>query len=308
MVATKLNYHILDVFTPTRFLGNPLAIVQVPASEAANLTQEQKQIIAREFNLVETVFMHDPPLNAPPDDPVKIDIFTTEEEIPFAGHPTVGSSWYLLYGPGSAGPGGDRKEAKLKVKAGHISAVSQGASGRVKLQVPVDFKEHNPIQFSSFKSSQPNLQAVDYVNGLDSAEPVVSIVKGMTFILLQLNSEDALGRLQVTPERIKVPWLGEWQGIVALYGFYEREDGVIRTRMTLGTLEDPATGSAASTLAGWLAKRKGPGNWKIEIVQGVEMGRRSDIEVSVDVGDDGELKKIELGGTAVEVAEGSIYL
>lgn len=249
--------------------------------------------------------MHENPPDAAPDAPVRIDIFTTEEELPFAGHPTVGSSWFLLSGPGSSGKG--RKGITLKTKAGDIPAVLQD-SGRVLLQVPIDFKEHKPIQLSSLKSAQPSLQAADYVNGLEGAEAVASIVKGMTFVLLRLNSEDALKKLQGIAERIEVPWLGEWQGLVALYAFYERDDGIVRTRMLRGAWEDPATGSAASTLGGWLGKRKGPGRWTIRIVQGVEMGRRSDIEVRVEVGSDGEINKIELGGEAVEVVEGSISL
>jgi len=211
----------------------------------------------------------------------------------------------LLCGSGNAGK--DRKEITLKTKAGDVPVLSQGG-GRVRIQVPIDFKEHKPIQLSSFKSAQQGLQAMDYANGLDGEEVVTSIVKGATFVLLRLNSEDALKKLQVNPERIKVPWLGEWQGPVALFAFYEREDGVVRARMMLGTWEDPACGAGSSALGGWLGKRKGAGSWKIEIIQGVEIGRRSEIEVHVEIGGDGEVKKLELGGAAVEVAEGSIYL
>ncbi|KAJ3573492.1 hypothetical protein NP233_g2402 [Leucocoprinus birnbaumii] len=281
MPEIRLNFQIIDVFTKTRYIGNPLAIVHVPSSQSAILTQEQKQLVAQEFNLSETVFMHDNPPNASPDTPVKVDIFTTEEELPFAGHPTVGSSWYLLTKSGQK-----RNEVTLKIKAGDIHAVLQD-SGRVRLQVPVDFKVHDGIELSWLKSTQPEVQVTDYASGAEGKEAVASIVKGMTFVLVRLNSEDALRRLKGYTKRIEVPWLGEWQGL---------------------TLEDPATGSAASTLAGWLAKRRGPGSWKFEIVQGVEMGRRSDIEVQVGVGQDGEVKKVELGGEAVEVMEGSIVV
>ncbi|KAJ3573493.1 hypothetical protein NP233_g2403 [Leucocoprinus birnbaumii] len=298
----KLHFQVIDVFTKTRYTGNPLAIVHVPHSQSPSLTQEQKQLIAREFNLVETVFMHDNPPGAAPDTPVKIDIFTTEQEIPFAGHPTVGSSWYLLTQSGEG-----KKSATLMTKAGEIPAALQD-SGRVRLQVPIDFKEHEGIQLSWLKSTQPDLQAADYASGAGGKEFVASIVKGMNFVLLKLNSEDALRRLKCHTGRIKVPWLGEWEGLVILYAFYEREDGIIRTRMFLETLEDPATGSAASTLGAWLAKRKGPGTWRFKIVQGVEMGRRSDIEVQVEVGDTGEVSKVELGGEAVAVSEGTIYV
>lgn len=305
MSSNKLNFHTIDVFTATRYQGNPLAIVHVPVAESAKLTQERKQLIAREFNLAETVFMHENPPDLAPDAPVKIDIFTTEEELPFAGHPTVGSSWFLLSGPGQAGK--NRKEITLKTKAGNIPAALQ-SSGKVRIQVPADFKDHDPVPLVRFKSAQVNLQGTDYVNGSDGAEAVASIVKGVSYVLLKMKSEDALGRLQGTVEKMEVPWLGEWQGFVGLYAFYEREDGVIRTRMFTGLFEDPATGSAASSLAGWLGKQKGPGKWIFEIVQGVELGRRGEMEVQVEVGEDGEVKRIELSGHAVEVGEGSIVL
>lgn len=301
MPETRLTFRIIDIFTKTKFIGNPLAIVHVPASESVRLSQDQKQLIAREFNLSETVFMYNTPPDALSDIPVKIDIFTTEEELPFAGHPTVGSSWYLL----TKSAGKERKQITLRTKAGDIPAILQD-SGKVRLQVPVDYKEHKSIELPWFRSAQSDLQIMDYASGIGGKEAVASIVKGMNFVLLRLNSEDALRKLKGVTRRIEVPWLGEWQGLIGLYAFYEDGGGVVRTRMFLETLEDPATGSAASTLAGWLGKRKGPGRWRFEIIQGVEMGRRSDIETHVEIGVDGEVSKVELGGEAVEIMEGFI--
>jgi len=123
---------------------------------------------------------------------------------------------------------------------------------------------------------------------------------------VQVTSEDALARFQTLPDKITVPDIGDWAGFVGIYVFYEREDGVIRTRMFSGNLEDPATGSAASTLGGWLGTKRGPGVHNINILQGVEMGRRSDIELVVEIGQNGEVSKIQLGGGAVEVMEGLI--
>jgi PhzF family phenazine biosynthesis protein len=84
--SNKLEFAIVDVFTDKRYEGNPLAIVRVPAS--SNLTQEQKQNIAREFNLSETTFLHEPTGNE--FGVWTVDIFTIHEELPFAGHPTIG--------------------------------------------------------------------------------------------------------------------------------------------------------------------------------------------------------------------------
>jgi PhzF family phenazine biosynthesis protein len=298
--SKKLSFHIIDVFTATRYQGNPLAIVHVPLAESKNLTQEQKQTIAREFNLSETVFIHENSPDLTPDVPINIDIFTTDEELPFAGHPTVGSSWFLL-----SRPGGRRKEIILKTKAGNMPAALLD-SGRVRVKIPTDFKEHHAIALPLYKSAQTNLRGIDYANATDGAEAVASIVKGVTYVLLRLNSESALEKLQGVSGRIELPGLGEWQGFVGLYAYYEHQNGNVRARMFMGNLEDPATGSAAATLGGWLGRRKGSGKWTFEVIQGVEMGRRSEIEVFVEIGEDGRVEGIELSGNAVEVAEGSI--
>ena len=294
---SRLQFITLDVFTSTRFLGNPLAIVKVPKEHRTTLTQDQKQTIAREFNLSETVFLHESEADAP----TKIDIFTSVAELPFAGHPTVGSGWYLL----SQNPTKDF--ITLTTKAGDI-LVSRTDTGAVRLRVPTNFKVQPPYTDTRVKTLQPNLADVDYVHGKSGAEAVASIVKGMTFVLLQVASEDALARLRPISEHLTIPDLGEWASFVGLYAFFEREDGIIRTRMFDGALEDPATGSAASTLAGYLAGKRGNGTYYFKIIQGVEMRRRSEIEVFVEVGKDGKVATVELGGEAVEIMDGSIQL
>ncbi|KAJ6598234.1 hypothetical protein DFH09DRAFT_1243799 [Mycena vulgaris] len=299
-MARHLRFTKLDVFTSTPFVGNPLAIVHVPSTVV--LSQAEKQLVAREFNLSETVFHHEQdPVDST--SPVVIDIFTPTEELPFAGHPTIGSGFCLL----SRAPKLDT--ITLRTKAGDIP-VTRGTGG-VRLRVPIDFKVHPSLSIPSVKDLQPQLTDADYVNGSSGAEACASIVKGMTFLLLSLASEDALARLQPYPKRLTIPdegtVLGDWgRGFAGLYAFYERGDGILRTRLFDGPLEDPATGSAASTLGGWLAQRRGPGLHTIDIVQGVEMGRRSDIKVVVDVGADSVIKNIALEGAAVQVMEGVV--
>lgn len=301
-MAPRLSFTTLDVFTSQPFSGNPLAIVRVPKELQGTISQNQKQIIAREFNLSETVFLHEGAHH----EPITIDIFTADAELPFAGHPTVGSGWYLLSAQDQT-----RGTVTLKTKAGSIPvswAGGSASSGKVQLRVPTDFKIHPSYAHPRAKTLQPHLGQADYVNGMDGAEAVASIVKGMTFLLLQLNSEDALARLQPSPDRLTIPGLGEWSGFCGLYAFYERADGIVRTRMFDGTLEDPATGSAASTLAGWLAKRRGRGTHTISILQGVEMGRKSEIDVVVEVDDAGEIATIMLSGCAVQIMEGTVVV
>ncbi|KAJ7312902.1 hypothetical protein DFH08DRAFT_896170 [Mycena albidolilacea] len=300
-MTRQLRFTKLDVFTSTPFVGNPLAIVHVP--KTVELSQTEKQLIAREFNLSETVFHHmQDAVSVSATSPVVIDIFTPTDELPFAGHPTVGSGFYLL----SRAP--QLQTITLRTKAGDIPVV-RGVGG-VRLQVPIDFKVHDPLSIPSVKQLQPQLNDADYVNGLDSAEACASIVKGMTFLLVAIASEDALARLQPYPTRLIIPdmqtTLGAWGvGFAGVYLFHERPDGSVRVRMFDGTIEDPATGSAASTLGGWLALRRGPGIHTIELEQGIEMGRRSDIKVIVSVGE-GEIERIELEGAAVQVMEGTV--
>ncbi|KAJ6482512.1 hypothetical protein C8R45DRAFT_303490 [Mycena sanguinolenta] len=299
-MTRQLRFTKLDVFTSTPFVGNPLAIVHVPST--VELSQSEKQLIAREFNLSETVFHHEQDV-VDSASPVVIDIFTTTEELPFAGHPTVGSGFYLL----SRAP--QLQTVTLRTKAGDIPVVRTTTG--VRLQVPIDFKVHTPLSIPSVKQSQPLLTDADYVNGQGGAEGCASVVKGMTFLLVALASDDALARTQPYTSRLTIPdaqtKLGAWGvGFAGIYLFHERPDRTVRTRMFDGTLEDPATGSAASTLGGWLALRRGPGVHTIDIEQGIEMGRRSDIKVVVSVGDSGGIEKIELEGAAVEVMQGTV--
>ena len=212
MPSEQLRFYQLDVFTTTPYKGNPLAIVHLPPGR--DLEPEQKLKIAREFNLSETVFLH-----AIEGDQAKIDIFTTTEELPFAGHPTIGSGWHLL---NDVRPG-----VTLLTKAGAIPVVplpssgvgGRGSPGRVKLRVPIDFKVHTPYTHPTLKKDQTRLTADDYVNGLDGPEAVASIVKGMTFLLVQLQSTDALARLGPFAKRMTIPNLGDWQGFTGLYAF-----------------------------------------------------------------------------------------
>ncbi|KAH7872843.1 uncharacterized protein C8R40DRAFT_1071478 [Lentinula edodes] len=372
-MALSIPFHTVDVFTQTRFLGNPLAIVLLhhPSSSSDSsdpkprppvLTQHQKQLIAREFNLSETVFIHITQSNYDdPSVPFAIDIFTTTEELPFAGHPTIGAGWFLA----GHERWRDRKEFRLDTRAGVIlvSRVTKipgpltsaddrarASAELVKLRIPIDFKTHPPYGstlLSTLKSSlcQPQLEPEDYVNGVDGSEPVASIVKGMSFVLMQLRDEGSLSRIQplvgindaVPGSLIPDEHLGDWKGFSSLYVFvvsrstesnsifdniYD-DDPVnlihpiirLRTRMfQSGGFEDPATGSAASTLCGWVASQQqnAVGRWRFEVIQGVEMGRESRIGVVVDVereaNVDGDVvvRKIELVGGAVKIMEGMV--
>ena len=297
----KLTFTTIDVFTRTRYEGNPLALVHVPANLNDSLTQAKKQKIAREFNLSETVFLHQ--LLSSAGEPVKIDIFTPDAELPFAGHPTIGSAWYLLH---------HQKQpiTTLQTKAGPIP-ITQQPGNHVRATLP-----HN-VHIHTQTTTAPH--------------PLVSIVKGVSFILVALPSLAALSQAtqSLHPDPYETSMLDPgWQdGLIGTL-FYTRTDApgsdgaaAYRTRMHIN-FEDPATGSASGALAAYLALRepreRGVGPFRYVLTQGVEMGRRSEIGVEVlrkerdgggkgvgsDEGAEWEVESVFLSGEAVEVMEG----
>ncbi|KAK3944380.1 WD40-repeat-containing domain protein [Diplogelasinospora grovesii] len=331
--SLQLDFVTLDVFTDTRFSGNPLAVVFVPAKLRPRISQETKQRIAREFNLSETVFLHT--LESEPDAEVtsrEIDIFTIEEELPFAGHPTIGAAYTVLRHLGWT------QVDTLLTKAGPIRIASQGAgTGSVKAAIPHAVHIHQQTLGRILQSeSAPSDACAAIENALSDdpeiraaelAAPPVSIVRGMTFLLVRLPSLEHLARVS-TAKRLdlgKVPGLldvGDWQkSFVARYYYVptnepdtqvgrESQEWAIRTRMVELGFEDPATGSAACTLASYLTiSLKAVHGVRLAIVQGVEMGRRSEIRVDATAETDNggvRIKELFLGGETVMLMGGRI--
>jgi PhzF family phenazine biosynthesis protein len=298
----KLSFATLDVFTSTRYTGNPVAIVQVPAELKTILTQTRKQAIASEFNLSETVFLHLPPADADTDTEssssscteIHIDIFTALAEVPFAGHPTVGTAHYLLNTL-------SLPTSTIITKAGAISVSSDPEIKAVNVQVPQDFHIHD-VTYTSDLLGQP--------------APTVSIVRGMSFILVQLPDLATLAKASenlngdtYNPSALDEGWREGLSGTLYFVQMGREESGreVYRTRM-FGWREDPGTGSASCALGCWLAGQEGREKSRYMFVQGVEMGRRNEILVEVDAGrEKGEgVQILVLSGRAVGVMEGKL--
>lgn len=295
----SLDFTTLDIFTKTKYSGNPVAIVHVPSSNP--ISQTQKQLIAREFNLSETVFLHDQTESDIAPQSVRIDIFTSIAEVPFAGHPTVGTANYLLHYLKDDLRFRDVKA--LQTKAGKVSIAKRGNG--IELHVTHDIHVHeSPIGNTKW-----------------GHHPVVSIVKGMTFILARCANLDELGKQNenlldtkhtyTSQDKLDEGWK---EGILCTYFFVdmglEDDDAgptrVIRTRM-FGSREDPATGSAASALCSWLSLQSGSIQQKYHIIQAVEMGRRSDIYIQVTLKEDGKsVEDVLLSGDAVKVMDGRV--
>ncbi|KAF8331310.1 putative epimerase [Cantharellus anzutake] len=325
-MGIELPFVTLDVFTDIRYLGNPLAIVHM--NQGVILSTDQKQKIAREFNLSETVFVDD---SSDETDEVKIHIYTTTQELRFAGHPTIGTGAHLLGSRPSSSDGSDQ-ELTLITLAGKIPVTYSASGGLTRLEVPHDITLHpNPISRhvvaravglqQNVESIIPNIPFSDHRDGVVA----VSIVKGLTFALVKLDSLHALSAAKPTGTQLTQDEL-EREDSNAFLGIYlycvteesDVDDGSavtkklgIHTRMIAGSLEDPATGSAASCLSSFLTLMSdAEGIHRFIIIQGVEMGRKSNILVDVlpklDSSKGRAIDKIWLSGRAVQVMKGTV--
>ncbi|GAP92332.1 putative phenazine biosynthesis protein [Rosellinia necatrix] len=338
-----LPFTTLDVFTTKQLEGNPLAIVGVPPSLRDRLTQSMKQKIAQEFNLSETVFFHDDTSKSG-SEAREVDIFTIERELPFAGHPTIGTAVFVRHHLGGAG-----KEVRtLITKAGPIgieevpassgsssgsspTAAGAAAAAGVRAEIPHNVHLHAktlrdvlPATAADDAAAAAGLHPNAAIRAAELDAPLFSIVRGMTFALVPLPSLELLAEVRVLRldfEGLAAELLDDgWrEGLAARYyyvdvaaaGGQEAEEGArsLRTRMVELGFEDPATGSAATALASYLTLTQERRDTKFRVTQGVEMGRKSDISVETTVkGGEGDvaLDKVYLGGTAVVVMQGTL--
>ena len=306
-MAQNLPFSTVDVFTNTLFEGNQLAIVNLPHN--ATLNQDTKQAIAREFNFSESVFLYDA---APNTLERRLDIFTTSEELPFAGHPVIGTICYVCQSSEPPVEG-----VKLLTKAGAIVGRFDRERKMAEADIPHSVRIHQAAASrKAILVSQPALGDVT-ISGPDL--PVVSIVKGLSFVLVELPSE-SLSRLEGHSQKIGKDtvsldegWSPSFTGVY-YYVIVSRRDTFceIRARMLEESIgEDAATGSAASTLASFLALQDGKDNrtYTFAIEQGVEMGRASFINVKVELKAGGKgVKSVVLAGSTVLVMEGKLHL
>jgi trans-2,3-dihydro-3-hydroxyanthranilate isomerase len=274
------TYVVTDVFTDTLLEGNPLAVV----SDADDLPAERMQRIAREMNLSETVFV----LRAAGDADAWIRIFTPSVELPFAGHPTLGTA--LLLGEST---GGDL--IRLETAAGLVRVELERRDGRV-----VAGRMQQPIPtWAPYDRADELLAAL----GVGASQlPVEAYRNGPRHAFVVLDSEEAVAALEPDLGALaKLPDLGV--GCVAGSGTRWKSRNFAPS---LGVPEDPATGSAAGPLAVHLARhgRIAFGE-EIEIRQGAEIGRPSRLYARVEGAAD-RIDKVEVAGSAVVVARGEL--
>lgn len=313
-MATKLNFVTLDVFTTTPYKGNPLAVVHLPPGHG--LTQDQKQRIAREFNYSETTFIHDVDPKSDTEPTIRhFDIFMTDRELPFAGHPTIGTASYLS----------SQGVTKLIAKAGPIP-IQALEDGSVAAGIPHD-THLNSKTFGDIEASLRGdvMHATPEIRSAELSAPIFSITKGMTFTLIKLETLDLLSQIypRAMPCAPKAVMDQEWSNTLIGRSYYvitdtvadgpERRTVKIRTRMVVDVFEDPATGSAGCALTSYLALHQySETEIRFEVTQGVEMGRESHffIIITTSVGENGvrKVKTVQLGGKARQIMEGSLIV
>jgi trans-2,3-dihydro-3-hydroxyanthranilate isomerase len=275
------SYVIADVFTDTPLEGNALAVF----TDGRDLDTPAMQRIAREMNLSETVFV----LPAEQGGDARIRIFTPGAELPFAGHPTLGSA-FVLDEPLR------RDEIRLETGAGIVPVALERRDGRL-----VFGRMQQPIP--TWEPFGPADELLDALGVAGSGLPVESYTNGPVFTYVALESEDAVAALE--PDVTALERLLGQSGCYCFAG----SGGRWKARMfapAFGVVEDPATGSAAGPFAVHLARheRIAFGD-EIEIAQGAEIGRPSTLYARVDGAAD-RIERVEVAGSAVVVARGEL--
>jgi trans-2,3-dihydro-3-hydroxyanthranilate isomerase len=302
--SLRARFYTLDVFTDRTFGGNPLAVFP----DATKIPESALQSIALEMNLSETVFVY------PPSDPKntrRVRIFTPAFEMPFAGHPTVGCAFAL------AALG----EIPL---SGEARIVLEEGVGPVPVLVRGEFKKPEFAQLSVAKlpeSGPPapgrthlaellSLEATDILGGMSAPQ---GLSCGYPFLLVPVRDIEAVRRARVRFDQWDASLKSYWAPDIMVFAREgEREDSDIHARVFVpsqGVGEDPATGSAAAALGGWLGARETApsGSFRYVIEQGFEIRRPSIIELEVDK-TNGEVSAVRVGGSAVMVSEGMMEI
>lgn len=293
----RYRYYTVDVFTHTQFGGNPLAVFP----DAEGLTTEKMQALAREFNYSESTFVL--PSKEPSSD-AKVRIFMPAQEVPFAGHPNVGTAFALA----ATGAFGTLEDGEHTVSFEELGGV---VPVRILIEdsMPV-FCELTAPQALQLGPELPRAGLAKVLGLCDedlrggAAIPIVASV-GLPIAMVELVSAEALGKASVSAE----DWAAYTSACGGVLVFVRDTDAKVRCRMfapLLGIPEDPATGSAVCALAGVLGKQDGvEGVMTYDVRQGIEMGRPSFLTARVLM-EDGVPSALFVGGPSVLVMEGTV--
>ena len=298
----RYRYFICDVFTNTRFGGNQLAVLP----DAQGLTAVQMQQITREFNFAESTFVLPPTAGQTR----RVRIFTPAREMPFAGHPNVGTA-FVLATMGELGDIGDSATVTFEEGAGNVPMriERRGTSFVCELTAPeaLSLGQAVPVELVGMAASLPADAIVT-----DAHVPQVASV-GLPFIMVEVKHRAALTGARINMAGFEAIGALDVMPDIHLYVRTRRTDGDdfdIRTRMFApldGVPEDPATGSANCALAAMLSHYEDgrSGTYRYRISQGIEVGRPSVLEARIEKRD-GAITSAHIGGECVLVSEGWI--
>jgi trans-2,3-dihydro-3-hydroxyanthranilate isomerase len=293
--AKKFAMVQVDVFTDRALTGNALAVFL----DGRGLSTEQMQALARETNLSETTFILPGDAAAEKERGVRVRIFTVQEELPFAGHPTLGTA-FVLRGRSQT------PEVRLALNVGTVPVRFEKAPGE-----PVfgEMTQKNP-EFGSVHEAQSvvaftNLSPADF----DDSVPIQTVSTGMPFTITAIRSLEKLQSLRLDLNRAG-EYLAKSGGKFLYFVCRETVDPNARlhARMLFYNGEDPATGSAAGCCASWMvAHGVAASDERVLIEQGIEMHRPSRIFVRAQTKDN-HVVNVRVGGNCVEVLRGEVTL
>lgn len=297
----QYRYYICDVFTEVRFGGNPLAVLP----EADGLSDTQMQQIAREFNLSETAFVLPPQA----DHTRSVRIFTPANEVPFAGHPNIGTA-FALAEIGAFGDIDGALTVTFEERAGTVAiAIRRTTAGSTwcELAAPEPLSLGMDVDVETVAAAV-SLRAGDIVTR--THPPRVASV-GLPFLIAEVADRSALARARARTDLLEALHADDVTADIHLYT-RSADDVDLRARMFApleGVPEDPATGSANCALAGLLGHCDGrsDGAFAWRVAQGVEMGRPSVLDARSEKRD-GAVTGTWIGGASVMVGDGCIRL
>lgn len=284
-----------DVFSSQPLEGNSLAVF----SDARGLTDVEMQAVAKEMNLSETTFILPRDAATERDRGVRVRIFTVQEELPFAGHPTLGTAFALRGNSGAS-------EVFLELNVGKVPVRFEDTAGQPTFG---EMTQVDPVF-----GMQHDREAVARATGLrvedfDSALPIETVSTGLAYTITPLRSLAVIQNLRVDLRKA-TEYLEKTGGKFFYFVSRETVDPAagLHARMLFYNGEDPATGSAAGCTAGWMvAHGVAEPDRRVLIEQGIEMQRPSRIFVRASRRDN-RIVNVRVGGNAVEVIRGEVFL
>jgi len=291
----RVPYVLMDVFTSRALEGNQLAVF----TDARSLTDSEMQSLAKETNLAETTFILPRDAATESDKGVRVRIFTVDEELPFAGHPTLGTATVLR---GESG----KPLVELELNVGKIPVQFEDRGSEPAFG---EMRQQDPRYGRTFDSAKLEADLGLEAGSLRRDVPAQTVSTGLPFAVVPVRSLK-------TMQALRVNWIGMQSALketdAKFFYFICREtvqkDAHVHARMIFYNGEDPATGSAAGDAAAWMAKYGwAKPNERVMIEQGLEIRRPSRIYVRADKQGD-NVTNVRVGGSAVQVARGEFLL